>query len=336
MAPLTDREALRAAWRALADTTGQQGWRFIPIATHAYCQLRAGRRFPGNEEVLLAGFRLATPPAELPQGHGFALLAVDLDFATEPDQCWFALARQPTGNLEMFTLMAADIIATLKTASGFDQRAIFRLFLDRIHAWQNFMRREHEGLLSTEAEIGLHGELILLAMLLDAGLEAPHAIKSWRGPLHGLHDFETATGAIEVKTTVSEQGFPVKILSLEQLDPDLTEPLYLAGIHLRTDPEGLNLADRIEDVRQRLQNDSTALHAFSTLLLHAGYADMMADRYPRRFVHDRSRLLQVDDRFPNLIRSRIPSAITTVRYEIDLDRFECKDRILADILLHNE
>lgn len=336
MAPPNDREDLLAAWRALADTTGQQGWRFIPIATHACCQLRAGRRFPGNEEALLAGFRLATPPAELPQGHGFALLAVDMDFAMEPDQFWFALARQPAGNLEMFTLMATDIVSTLDAASGFDQRAIFRLFLDRILAWQDFMRREHEGLLSMEAEIGLHGELILLAMLLDAGLEAPYAVKSWRGPLHGLHDFEIATGAIEVKTTASEQGFPVKILSLEQLDPSLAEPLYLAGIHLRADPEGLNLAGRVEGVRQRLRNDSAALLAFSTLLLHAGYADAMADRYPRRFVHDRSRLLRVNDHFPNLIRNKIPSAITTVRYEIDLDRFECEDQMLTDILLHNE
>ena len=54
MALLTDREALLAAWRALADTTSQSGWRFIPIATHACCQLRAGRHFPGNEEALLA------------------------------------------------------------------------------------------------------------------------------------------------------------------------------------------------------------------------------------------------------------------------------------------
>ena len=334
MALLTNREALLAAWRALADTTGQQGWRFIPIATHAYCQLRAGRRLPGNEEALLAGFHLATSPAELPQGRGFALLVVDTDFAMEPAHLWFALARQPAGNLEMFTSMATDIVSTLEAASGFDQRVIFRLFLDRILAWQDFMGREHEGLLSLEVEIGLHGELILLAMLLDAGLEAPNAVKAWRGPLHGLHDFNTAAGAIEVKTTASEQGFPVKILSLQQLDPSLAEPLYLAGIHLSPDPKGLNLASRVEGIRQRLKHDSATLLAFSTLLLHAGYADAMADRYPRQFVHDRTRLLRVNDYFPNLVRSKIAPAITTVRYEIDLDRVECEDQRLTDILFH--
>lgn len=336
MALPSDREVLLAAWRALADSTGQQGWRFIPIATHACCQLRAGRHFPGNEEALLAGFRLATTPAELPQGHGFAVLTVDMDFAMEPDRFWFALVRQPAGNLEMFTLMATDIVSTLGVASDLDDRALFRLFLDRIRAWQNFMRRGQDGLLSPEAEIGLHGELILLGMLIDAGLEALPAVEAWRGPLHGLHDFETAAGAIEVKTTASEQGFPVKILSMEQLDPSLAQPLHLAGLHLSADPEGLNLADRAEEIRQRLRNDLATLHIFNTLLLHAGYTDTMADHYPRRFVHDRSRLLRVDDRFPNLIRSKIPSAVTTVRYEIDLDRIECQDQILTNILLHNE
>lgn len=333
MALPNEREVLLVAWRALAGRTNEPGWRCIPVATYAHCHLLAGRRFPGNEEGLLAGFHLEIPPTELPLGHGFAVLTVDLG-TTEPDRVWFGLVRQPAGNPEMFTLMAADMLSTLGAASGLDEGAIFRLFLDRIRAWQNFMLRSRDGLLSAEAELGLHGELILLALLLDVGLNALSAVESWRGPLHGLHDFEIVIGAIEVKTTASEQGFPVKILSLEQLDSRLAEPLYLAGLHLSADPDGLNLSERVEAIRLRLRNDQAVLHTFNTLLLHTGYADAMADRYPRRFVHDRSRLLRVNDRFPNLIRSKIPSAITTVRYEIDLDRIEGGDLTLADILLH--
>lgn len=331
MALPSEREALLAAWRALAGHTGQQGWRFIPIATHAYCHLRAGRHFPGNEEALLAGFRLTTTPVELPQGHGFTVLTVDME-GTDPDRLWLGLIRQPAGNPEMFTLMATDIVSTLSAASNLDDRAIFRLFLDRIRAWQNFMRQGRDGLLSPEAEIGLHGELILLGMLIDAGLETLPAVESWHGPLHGLHDFETGIGTIEVKTTASEQGFKIKILSLEQLDPSLAEPLYLAGLHLNADPEGLTLAGRIEEVRQRLRNDPAALHNFNTLLLHAGYADAMADCYPRHFVHDQTRLLRVDDQFPTLTRHKVPPQVSLVRYEIDLDQIEGGNQKLADIL----
>ncbi|NJM12226.1 MAG: PD-(D/E)XK motif protein [Synechococcaceae cyanobacterium SM1_2_3] len=336
MALPNEREVLLAAWRALAGHTNEPGWRFIPVATYAYCHLRAGRRFPGNEEGLLAGFhQLATMPVELPKGHGFTVMNVDMD-STDPDRVWFGLVRQPAGDSEMFTLMAADMISTLHAASGLDEGAIFRLFLERIRAWQNFMRRGRDGLLSAEAELGLHGELILLALLLDAGLNSLAAVEAWRGPLHGLHDFETTTWAIEVKTTASEQGFPVKIQSLEQLDSRLEEPLYLAGLHLSADMEGLNLSRRVEEVRLRLRNDPAVLHTFNTLLLHTGYADALADRYPRCFVHDRSRLLRVDDHFPSLTRHNVPHEISTVRYEIDLDRIEGEDLTLADILLHNE
>jgi len=332
MAHPNKHDALLAAWRALAGHSDQQGWHFIPIATHDHCHLRAGRHFPGNEEALLAGFRLATTTIELPQGQGFYVVEVDTE-AIEPDRFWLGLVHQPSGNLEIFVLMATDIVSTLGAASNLDDRVLFRLFLDRIRAWQNFMRPGWDGLLSAEAEIGLHGELILLAMLLDAGLEPRNAIEAWRGPLHGLHDFETSSGAIEVKTTASEQGFPVKILSLEQLDFSLAEPLYLAGLHLIADLDGLNLADRAEEVRKRLLNDPTILHTFNTLLLHAGYADAMGDRYPRRFIHDRSRLLRVDDQLPSLTRHKVPCAITRVRYEIDLDQIQGIDQNLADILI---
>jgi hypothetical protein len=335
MALPNEREVLLTAWRALAGHTNEPGWRCIPVATYAHCHLLAGRRFPGSEEALLAGFHLEIPPTELPLGHGFAVVTVDMG-TTEPDRVWFGLVRQPAGNPEMFTLMAADMVSTLGAASSLDEGALFRLFLDRIRAWQNFMRRGRDGLLSAEAELGLHGELILLTLLLDAGLDTLLAVEAWRGPLHGLHDFEIATGAIEVKTTASEQGFPVKILSLEQLDSRLAESLYLAGLHLSANLEGLNLAGRVEAVRLRLRNDPAALHTFNTLLLHTGYADAMADRYPRCFVHDRSRLLRVDDHFPSLTRHKVPSEISTVRYEIDLDRIEGGDRTLADILFPNE
>jgi hypothetical protein len=332
MALPNEQETLLAAWRALAGQSVPQGWRFIPITTRPHCLLRAGRRFPGNEEALAAGFHLTEAPAELPQGHGFTVLPVDME-ATGMDRVWIGLVRQPVGNPELFTRMAADVIETMDGAVNLGEQALLRLFLDRIQAWQNFMRREREGLLSMEAEIGLHGELILLAMLLDNGLDAALAVEGWRGPLHGLHDFATAVGAIEVKTTAAEPpGFPVKIRSLEQLDSTLVSPLYLAGLHLSADPEGLNLAGRVAEVRRRLRNTSSVLQAFNTLLLQAGYADVMADRYPRCFSHDRTRLLQVDDSFPGLTRHKVASAITAVRYEIDLDCVEAEDLNLADIL----
>jgi hypothetical protein len=325
---------LVTAWRALASSADVQGWRSISVATGTYCRLRAARRFPGNEEALLAGFHpvAITVPADLPQGNGFIVLTVDPG-TIEQDRTWFALVRQPAGNLDMFTLMAADIVSALSTANGTDDGRTFRLFLDRIRAWQNFMQRGQEGLLSPEAEIGLHGELIFLADIISSGLDALRAVEAWTGPLRTLHDFQFGTGAVEIKTTIlSGQDFPVKIQSLEQMDNSFAEPLYLAGMLLKSDTDGLNLQDRVNEIRRLIQGDSTALHIFKTLLLHAGYVESMADRYPRRFLRNRTRILRVDASFPALTRGNVLLAITRVHYEIDIDRINAGEVVLSEVL----
>ena len=44
------------AWNSLSGSAEQDGWRSIPVTPAGPCVLQAGRRFPGNEESLLAGF----------------------------------------------------------------------------------------------------------------------------------------------------------------------------------------------------------------------------------------------------------------------------------------
>ncbi len=51
------------AWGAFSGRSEDDGWRGIPVAPAGPCALMAGRRFPGNEEALLAGFSKAQVPA---------------------------------------------------------------------------------------------------------------------------------------------------------------------------------------------------------------------------------------------------------------------------------
>ena len=75
--------------------------------------------------------------------------------------------------------------------------------------------------LSQEAEVGLFGEMVVLKALLEAGVPVEVVLNAWQGPLDGLHDFLIGSGAIEVKTTLSTNGFPATVNSLEQLDESL-------------------------------------------------------------------------------------------------------------------
>jgi len=174
MVQQSNKSTLCAAWRALDGGTGEGGWRTIPLEMKGNCRILAGRYFPGNEEAILVGFRSVNVPQDknLPQGHGFRVNRLERNIMADC-QVWVALARLAAGSLDMFALMAEDILNFLNSRATEREDSIFHAFLGRIRAWQNFMDREGAGILSAEAETGLFGELIILDKLISSGMP-PH------------------------------------------------------------------------------------------------------------------------------------------------------------------
>jgi hypothetical protein len=320
MALQSKKDELLAAWRALAGNSGVEGWRTIPVTHGGPCRLLAGRHFPGNEEALLVGFiSVRVPPVDqLPQGQGFFVsnAALGEDGA---NRVWIALRRQSAGSLDLFAMMADDVVSTLEEFRGADDGKLFHIFLARIKAWQDFMRRGGDCVLGPEAEVGLFGELEILRDIISAGLSATLAIEAWQGPLDGIQDFMVGTGAIEVKSTVSPSGFPATVGSLDQLDDSLTRPLFLAGVRLAMTASGRTLPEQVDELRNTLREEITALGILNSRLLHAGFLDAAAERYTRRFSRSGGKVLHVSDGFPRLTRANVAIEIRRARYEIDLD-----------------
>lgn len=333
MVPPNEERDLTAAWRALSGLKNtEEGWQAIPVITRLNCRLLAARHFPGNEEAILIGLRAPKylSDQQLPEGSGFLVLLADL--GSDMDECkWLALLRQPNGSLEIFTMMAADIISTLEISTAVDDDSLLRIFLARIRAWQSFMQRVGDGLLSLEDEIGLHGELIFLNALLKAGTLALEVIEAWQGPKNGLHDFRFGAGAFEVKTAVS-RDFLVSISSLEQMDNSQVSPLFLVGIRLQKDMSGKTLKDRIDKIIELLGPSSSLAVLFENLLIHAGYSPSMWMRYTRKFTHKEMIIFQVDEIFPKLTRENVSKEITKVQYQIDLDKINSPSVSLNDVL----
>ena len=333
MALPTESQDLLSAWRALAGDTENPGWRTIPVATDSACRLMAGRHFPDNAEALLVNFpsiRLP-PPDRLPQGRGFGVARAELGVAEGGSGAWVALSRQPSGTLDLFSLMANDIISTVQASSAADE-GLFQLFLARIRAWQDFMGRDGGLVLAAEAEVGLFGELAMLGDLLDAGVPARIVVESWRGPADGLHDFVFGIGAIEVKSTVTAGGFPATVGSLEQLDDSLVTPLYLGAFRLAIEPTGRTLPARVAEIRNRLRVAPASRSEFDNRLVRVGFFDAWAQSYGRRFVRVDSRLLVVGEDFPRLTSANVGRPIRKARYEIDLDLVSAPSMSLAEVL----
>ena len=315
-----DMEGLRAAWRALAGARQGEGWQTIPVTVRAPCSLSAARRMPGGEEAMLVGFRgvRSLPDSRLPQGRGFEVLRLESD-PTGADHIVVALARRPGGSPELFAMMAEDLVSLIDVWAASQEDTVLRRFLARIRAWQDFMNRHRESVLSAENEQGLFGELVLLERMVEAGLPPRDILDAWQGPVDGLQDFILGSGGIEVKTTLSANGFPATVSSLEQLDDNLRQPLFVAATRLALHSSGMTLPEMADVIRGSLDGNREVIETFDIRLMQAGLLGSALGRYTRRFLHVSSAILCVEGNFPRLTRANVHSVVRKARYEIDLD-----------------
>jgi hypothetical protein len=312
--------AFELAWSSLSGATQDAGWRTIAIDSAGPISIHAGRRFPGNEEAVLASFPSTSLPAaeKLPDGQGFAVERAD---PHNDGRAWLALTRRPHGSAELFSAMVCDVVGALDAVvlEGADAARLQRVFLGRVKAWQEFMRKGAQAL-GPEAEIGLFGELATLGAIIDAGTATEASVEAWVGPLDAPQDFELGTGAVEVKSTVATTGFPAHIGSLEQLDDSVRQPLFVAAMRLRQVSHGRSLPDMVAAARSRAAANPEAACVLGERLIAAGYFDFHGDRYVRRFEPESIRLIEVTSAFPRLVHATVPMGVTRAVYDIDLDK----------------
>lgn len=306
------------AWNALSGHHEVEGgWVGIHVTGVGDCKLMAARLFPGNQEALLAGFPAARlgSSEHLPEGRGFEVVRAE---PRGDGRMWIALSRREAGSLELFVEMVSDVAGAMDSCSAEGEAAILRIMLRRVRMWQQFMSRG-AGPLGPEAELGLAGELHFLAALLGAGVEPDSALKAWVGPEDAPQDFLLGEGAIEAKATMSSSGFPVKIGSLEQLDDGLASPLFLAAVRFSGGDGGLTLPEMVGEVEHRLDGEPGAVDLLHERLMMAGYSDIHAGQYSRRFEPRESRILSVSEGFPRMTTGTVPPGVTRAIYEINLD-----------------
>jgi len=312
--------AFDLAWSSLSGATEDAGWRSIAIDPAGAITIHAGRRFPGNEEAVLASFPSASLPAaeKLPDGQGFTVERAD---PYNDGRTWLALTRRPNGSAELFAAMACDVVGAMDAAvlESADAPRLLRVFLGRVKAWQEFMRKGAQAL-SPEAEIGFFGELATLLAIMDAGAPPDASVEGWVGPLDAAQDIELGTGAVEVKSTIAATGFPARIGSLEQLDDSVRQPLFVAATRLRQVAHGLALAEMVAAMRSRAAPHAETARVLSERLIAAGYFDAHAERYVRRFEPESIRLIEVASGFPRLVHATVPLGVTRAVYDVDLDK----------------
>lgn len=172
------------------------------------------------------------------------------------------------------------------------------------------------GALSEDSARGLFGELLVLERL---ALENPvAAVESWSGPDKALHDFQTAKGHVEVKSS-HQSNLEIVVSDIAQLDPTDLPALILIRLHIDTSSDGSAISDQLAT----LFTLGCPQQPLLTKAAAAGYVLGISPQDHRfRPVTELHRAWLVTDDFPSLrlgdIPQRATDAVTKVKYTLAL------------------
>ncbi|WP_448638647.1 PD-(D/E)XK motif protein [Geodermatophilus sp. URMC 63] len=219
--------------------------------------------------------------------------------------------------LDVFFAFAADVVR--RTSAGSSEATALRLLFKVLREWKLLFARGGGKPLSFSALRGLIGELWFGFHHLTV-VQSPHqVVRAWRGPLGADQDFRFESGGTyEVKTLYPDR-FEVTISSSEQLDLDsMTLSVVVLDEADEADEASITLRQLILDASERLADDDDGLDLLAERLRrYQIYNDGSAyDDFHFKVVGVRS--FGVDNEFPRLRRSSIPSVVKSVEYSLDL------------------
>lgn len=322
-------EGVVRAWRALARQLAAEDWRFVHLTDIGAVSIEAGCHFPLGREALIVSFPGAWPvnPARLPEGRGFDVSCIEGQ-AAFAGKTAIALVRRPEGSPDIFAIMVVDVLRTLETTASSTSDDFMETFLVRVREWQTFMARAHRPL-SSDAQIGLLGELWMLRLLVDTSLWTG-ALDCWQGPLRAAQDFQVRGIGIEVKSTVRTGSFLARINSIEQLDGDRV-PIFLCALRFEENTDGISLVGLVTELREKF-GAAGVQRGFEALLMVMGYMDEHAALYARKLTLKDAKAFRAEGDMPRLTRTALPAAIRSAAYVLDLDALEVPSIRLPELI----
>ena len=232
----------------------------------------------------------------------------------------FALRLLDPSLRDLFERLCLDIVASTDSAAS-EPEAVHTA-LSRTWRWHHLLRGGAAGLLSSEEQKGLIGELLVLERYLLALTSPALAVAAWRGPLGEPVDFVIGRTAIESKARGSSDAAMVHISSEFQLANPQGDALFLHLTVLDSadadDDLGFTVADVALRVRDRLGGgDKVTVERFNALLAAAGFR--FEDDYSHaRWQGGERSIYRVHDTFPRLTTDTVPAGVSNVAYLLSL------------------
>lgn len=231
----------------------------------------------------------------------------------EGGQIWMDVSAR-SHHEELLTLVTNKVLYAIRT-EGRDPVVSVEQIIDDMRA---ALRPLAPDLGATE-QIGLFGELWVFSNVLfpTLGTRISHL---WSGPESERHDFVGQGVHIEVKTTTKSEP-KHEISRLDQLKAPVGKRLLFVSVLLERSLGGdETLADRIDEIRDKLGTDGHALDIFDSRLAQIGWHEGLRQtgsllRFSFRNVH----VFEVTGSFPRLPDDYVPPlGITGIKYTINV------------------
>lgn len=231
----------------------------------------------------------------------------------EADRTWLDVSAR-SHHEELFTLVVNKVVYAIRVEGREPAIAVDKT----IDEMRSAMRPVVPDLSQTE-QIGLFGELWVLSNVLFSTV-GPRICHVWSGPDSERHDFVGQGVHVEVKTTTRTEP-KHEISRIDQLRAPAGKRLLMVSVVLERSLAGEEtLADRVDEVREKLGTHGQAIDVFETQLAKLGWHEGLRQtgsllRFTLRDVH----VFEVSGSFPRLPDDyTAPLGISGIRYTIDV------------------
>ncbi|MCX4036270.1 PD-(D/E)XK motif protein [Aeromonas caviae] len=231
----------------------------------------------------------------------------------EGGQTWLDVSAR-SHHEELLTLVANKVLHAIHI-EGRDPAVSVERIIDDMRAALRPLTPE----LSVAEQIGLFGELWVLSNVLLPTI-GPRVSHLWSGPERERHDFVGQGVHVEVKTTTRSEP-KHEISRFDQLKAPASKRLLFVSVMLERSLGGEEtLADRVDEVREKLGSDGRALDVFDSRLEQLGWHDGLRQtgallRFTFRDVH----VFEVAGNFPRLPDDYVPPlGVTGIKYSINV------------------
>ncbi|MGV2941937.1 PD-(D/E)XK motif protein [Mesobacillus sp. LC4] len=236
---------------------------------------------------------------------------------TNKDGWFLVFEQQDLISNGIFEYLVGDIIEFIIESNN--QNHLESRLKKVLFKWQAFFLKNSTNVLSEQQQQGLLGELIFLHQMLVSTNNPRRILSSWYGVYKEKVDFQIENFGVEIKTSSSGKPYKVTISAEDQLDQNLD--LYLYCIMLeRSKRLGITVLELIKDIRTILIEHPDVLAEFNNKLFQNGIIEPnLSEENLIKFIIKDSFYYSVEDEFPRITKSILPSGILNVKYQLSLD-----------------